>query len=106
MKLQEAYRQIQHFASTEVAKHGFEADQVDTKRKPKHPHLIIGDKQSQNSSSHFPDASTVGPTQLHGSSSPTQLPISQAYIHPAHQPPEPPYHAGPITPGTNPRHFA
>ena len=39
-KLQEAYRQIQHFASTEVAKHGFEADQVDTKRKPstiRHP---------------------------------------------------------------------
>ena len=39
-KLREAYHQIQHFASTEVARHGCDIDQVEPKRIPRFPNLI------------------------------------------------------------------
>ena len=82
-KMREAYHQIQHFASTEVAKHGYDSDQVESKRKPKHPHLAItGDGQIHPPGTQITDASSQGPPQFHGSPPSIQLPLPQVRPNP------------------------
>ena len=82
-KMREAYHQIQHFASTEVAKHGYDSDQVESKRKPKHPHLAItGDGQIHPPGTQIADASSQGPPQFHGSPPSIQLPLPQVRPNP------------------------
>ena len=40
-KICESYHQIQHFASQEIAKHGYDSDQPKLKQQSKHPHLAV-----------------------------------------------------------------
>ena len=77
-KLREAYHQIQHFASTEVAKHGYDTEQMEPKRKTRFPNLITnGSTQKPNPVNQAADSTSSGPPQFQGTPPTLQLPLPQ-----------------------------
>ena len=77
-KLREAYHQIQHFASTEVAKHGYDIEQMEPKRKARFPNLITNGVTQNPITVHQATAPTSsGPPQFQGTPPTIQLPLPQ-----------------------------